>query len=297
MATIVVSLSSTDIRSAIEEYCKKNSHKFISVELNKFIESLGGNIPDIYILEIQEMNSDIEKGIEKFKKEPAFKNMVTMTYLYQMDVKTEVLLRKLKINTFILSGKEKETGKKNLLNILDKYFEHIKIKNAMIGEREKSFDNKIASEIAKREKGEVDVDKLASQFDSMVSDQVGDGDYDTHYNLGQSYLGMGLYDNAIKSFTLSAKFPEMYLLSCHMIGICYYRQGQKKKAVSTLFAGFKSSKGKKEGAGIGFELGNILYEFDQKKDALKIFKLVEKIDPDFMDIMEKIAKLEKELAQ
>ena len=297
MATIVVSLLSADIKSEIEEYCKKNSHQFISVELSKFTESLGGKIPDIYILEIQEMNYDTETKIEKLKKEPTLKNMTIMTYLDEMDVTTEVSLRRLKIDTFILSNKEIEVGKKNLLNSLNKYFEHKKIKNAVTGEKEKSFDDEIISELAERENGEIDVDTLASQFDSMVSDEVGDSDFDTHYNLGQSYLEMGLYDNAIKSFSLSAKSPEMYLASCHMIGVCYHRQGQKNKAVSTLFAGFKSSKGKKEGAGIGFELGNILYEFDRKKDSLNIFKLVEKIDPDFMDIKDKIAKLEKELAQ
>tara|TARA_B100000315_G_scaffold88389_1_gene81200 strand:- start:28308 stop:29201 length:894 start_codon:yes stop_codon:yes gene_type:complete len=297
MATIVVSLSNTDLRAEIEEYCKKKSHQFISVELNKFIESLGGKIPDVYILEIQDIDYDTKKEIEKLKKEPTLKNMTLMTYLDEMDVSTEISLRRLKIDTFILSDKKKETGKKNLLNGLDKYFERKKIKNAMTGKKEERFDNKIMSEIGKRENGQVDVNKLASQFDSMVSNEVGDGDFDTHYNLGQSYLEMGLYDNAIKSFSLSAKSPEMYLASCHMIGVCYYRQGEKNKAISTLFAGFKSSKDKKEGAGIGFELGNILYEYDRKKEALNIFKMVEKVDPDFMDIKDKVVKLEKELAQ
>ncbi len=297
MATIVVSLLNTDIKSAIEEYCKKNSHQFISVELNKFIESLGGKIPDIYILEIKEMNYDTERNIEKIKKEPTLKNMTIMTYLDEMDVGTEVSLRKLKIDTFILSNKKNEMGAMNLFKSLDKYNEQKKIKAAMIGKKEKSFNNEIMSELSKRENGGIDVNTLANQFDSMVSNEVGDGDFDTHYNLGQSYLEMGFYDNAIKSFSLSVKSPEMYLASCHMIGVCYYRQGQKNKAVSTLFAGFKSSKGKKEGAGLGFELGNILYEFDRKKDSLKIFKMVEKVDPDFMDIKDKVAKLEKELAQ
>ncbi|HJP18968.1 MAG: hypothetical protein CMD96_07085 [Gammaproteobacteria bacterium] len=296
MATIVVSLFNADIKSETEEYCKNNSHQFISVELDKFIESLGGKIPDLYVLEIQEMNYDTGKKIEKLKKEPTFKNMTIMTYLDQMDVKTEISLRKLKIDRFILSGKEKETSKKNLLNSLDTYFEHKKIKKNMTGKKEQSFENKVISELSKREDGQIDVGKLANQFDSMVSNEVGDSDVDTHYNLGQSYLEMGLYDNAIKSFSLSAKSPEMYLASCHMIGVCYYRLGQKNKAVSTLFAGFKSSKGKKEGAGIGFELGNILCEFDRKKDALNIFKMVEKVDPDFMDIKEKVANLEKELS-
>jgi tetratricopeptide (TPR) repeat protein len=297
MATIVISFLNTDIKSEIEEYCKNNSHQFISVELNKFIESLGGKIPDIYILEIKEINYDTERNIEKIKKEPTLKNMTIMTYLDEMDVGTEVSLRKLKIDTFILSNKKNEMGAMNLFKSLDKYFEHKEIKNAMTGEKEKSFDNKMISELAKRKNGGIDVNTLANEFDSMVSNEVGDGDFDTHYNLGQSYLEMGLYDNAIKSLSLSAKSPEMYLASCQMIGVCYYRQGQKNKAVSTLFAGFKSSKGKKEGAGIGFELGNILYEFDRKKDALNIFKMVEKVDPDFMDIKDKVAKLEKELGQ
>lgn len=297
MATIVVSFLNSDIRSEIEEYCKKNSHQFISVELNKFAESLEGKIPDIYILEIQEMDYDTEKELGKLKKEPTFKNMTVMTYLDEMDVSTEILLRKLKIDTFILSGKEKGTGKKNLLNSLDKYFEQKKIGNTMTLKKEKSFENKVISDLAMTESGEIDVNALANQFDSMVSNEVGDSDADTHYNLGQSYMEMGLYDNAIKSFSLSEKAPEMHLASCHMIGVCYYRQGKKNKAVSTLFAGFKSSKDKKEGVGIGFELGNILYESDRKKDALNIFKVVEKLDPDFMDITEKVAKLKQELAQ
>ena len=61
MATIVVSLFNADIKSETEEYCKNNSHQFISVELDKFIESLGGKIPDLYVLEIQEMNYDTGK--------------------------------------------------------------------------------------------------------------------------------------------------------------------------------------------------------------------------------------------
>lgn len=297
MAIVAVSLSDSDIRSEVEEYCKKKSHQFISVEFNKFIESLGGEIPDVCILEIQELNYDTEKKIKILKKEPTFKKMTIMVYLGEMDVKTEVTLRRLKIDTFILSDRKKETGKENLLHGLDKYFQQKEVKNTLTGKREKSYEDKIISEIAKREDGEIDVAKLVSQFDSMVSDEVGDEDFDTYYNLGQSYLEMGLYDNAINSFSLSAKSPEMHLASSHMIGVCYYRQGQKKKAISTLFAGFKSSKDKKESAGIGFELGNILYELDRKQDALKIFKAVERVDPDFMDIRDKVAELKKEFAQ
>jgi len=297
MATIIVSSIDTDTKSAVEEYCKNYSHQFISVELKKFMETLGGKIPDIFILQIQEITYDMERYLGKIIKEPTLKNMTIMTYLDEMEIATEVALRKLKIDTFILSDKNSEMGPMNLMKGLDKYFEQEKIKNAMTGKKEESFDNEIMSELSKRENGDIDVNTLANQFDSMVSDEVGDGDYDTHYNLGQSYLEMGLFDNAVKSFSLSLKSPEMYLASCHMLGVCYLRQGDKKKAVSTLYEGFKSSKGKKEGAGLGFELGNILYDFNRKKDALKIFKMVVKVDPDFMDIKEKVANLEKELAQ
>lgn len=296
MAIIAAYLLSTDTVSELEEYCKKNSHQLISVESDNLIESLKGEIPDIYIIEIQEMSYDLKKAIEKLKKEPSLKKMTIIAYPHLMDVSTEILLRKLKISTFIIRGKEEEKGREDLIKGLDKHFEQRKIEIARVGEKEKKFEKKVVSEMDKRENGEIDVNRLASQFDSMVSNEVGDKDFDTHYNLGQSYMEMGLYDNAIKSFSLSAKSTEMHLASCHMIGVCYYRQGKRDKAISTLFTSFKSSKDKKEGAGIGYELGNILSEINRKKDALNIFKMVKKIDPDFMDIREKVEKLKKDLA-
>lgn len=296
MAVIVVSILDADTNSAVEEFCKKNSHQFISVEINKFAESLKGKAPDIYVLEIHELNSELMENIEKIKKDSAFQNVTIFVYLDSMDVKTEVALRKFKINTFFVRSREKRKCVDDLMHGLGKYFEIKGIQKRKIEEAKKPFDDSLLSKAPKMEQQTTNVNELATKFSSMVSKEVGEGDIETHYNLGQSYMEMGLYDNAIQSFTLTAKSAEKFHASCYSLGICYYKQGKKNKAISTLFNGFKSSGKKKEGAGLGYELGNILCEVGRKKDALKIYQMIEKIDSGFADVREKIEKLKKEVA-
>lgn len=296
MAVIVVSILDVDTKSAVEEFCKMNSYQFISVKINKFTESLKGKSPDIYVLEIHEINSDISKNLKQIKKDPVFQKMSIFAYLDSMDVKTEITLRKFKIDTFFVRRREKRECIDDLIHGLGKHFEIKEIQKRKIEESKKPFDDSLLSESTKIEQQTTNVKELATQFSSLVSKEVGEGDIENHYNLGQSYMDMGLYDNAIESFTLTAKSAEKFHASCYNLGICYYKQGKKNKAISTLFHGFKSSGKKKEGAGLGYELGNILCEAGRKKDALKIYQMVGKVDADFADVRDKIEKLKKELA-
>lgn len=296
MAVIVSSILDSDTSSAVEEFCKNNSHQFISVEIDKFAESLKGKEPEIYIVEIHEINQNLSENLGKIKKDPAFQKLTIFAYLESMDVKMEIALRKFKISTFFVRSRGKKRCVDDLIRGLGRYFEIKGIQKRKIEEAKESFDDSLLSKSPKTEQQTTNVNELATKFSSMVSKEVGEGDIETHYNLGQSYMEMGLYDNAIQSFTLTAKSAEKFHASCYNLGICYYKQGKKNKAMSTLFNGFKSSRKKKEGAGLGYELGNILCEVGRKKDALKIYQMIEKIDSGFADVREKIEKLKKEVA-
>lgn len=114
-------------------------------------------------------------------------------------------------------------------------------------------------------------------------------DYNAYFNMGNNYLNMGKYKDAIKTyeFLLSIKpdFPEVY----NNLGIIYKRMGKYDKAIEIFKKGLKY----KELPNLYTNLGLCYEKLGEYKEALKYLEKSLKLDPKQKDIEELIKKLKK----
>ena len=85
------------------------------------------------------------------------------------------------------------------------------------------------------------IEEILSDFKKGVDKQLGSEDYDTRYNLGIAYKEMGLIDEAIAEFQISAKDPKRLLECCSMLGLCFVEKGMHKLAVKWYQKGLESA--------------------------------------------------------
>jgi len=81
------------------------------------------------------------------------------------------------------------------------------------------------------------VEGLLADIGPVVSEPLGEKDYETHYNLGVAYKEMELYDEAIEEFRLTARDPKRALECANLVGLCYLAKGQPEQAIQDLEAG------------------------------------------------------------
>ena len=126
----------------------------------------------------------------------------------------------------------------------------------------------------------------------MLEKPLEDSDADTHYDLGQAYKEMGLWDEAIKAFNkvLGVSGREV---QCHlMIGLCHKEQGNLSEAINQFKAGLyvdKISLGEK--FGLYYEIGNCYEDLDDPQEALYYYEMVLKKDPDYRDIRARVSRI------
>ncbi len=139
----------------------------------------------------------------------------------------------------------------------------------------------------------LDVEQVFAQFKAGVAKQVGAEDTETHFELGIAYKEMGLLDDAISEFKLAMANPERECTSLMMMGLCCIEKGNFADAVAHLKKGlYSQKKTDREELGLYFELG-IAYELlADKKEALYYFRKVQKREPGFREVENRIAALE-----
>jgi tetratricopeptide (TPR) repeat protein len=81
---------------------------------------------------------------------------------------------------------------------------------------------------------EVEFESIFQEFRKGVKEQVGDEEFETHYDLGIAYKEMGLVAEAIEEFQLAARGPTRFVDACTMIAACYKDQNRNKSAIAFL---------------------------------------------------------------
>ena len=76
-----------------------------------------------------------------------------------------------------------------------------------------------------------------NQFKKGVAQQVDQEDYDTHYNLGIAYKEMGLLEDAIREFELTARAPQLEINALMMMGLCMLERGSTDDALRCFMQG------------------------------------------------------------
>jgi pilus assembly protein FimV len=132
-----------------------------------------------------------------------------------------------------------------------------------------------------------------NEFKKGVDSQLGEGDYDTRYNLGIAYKEMGLLDEAIAEFQLAAKDPKRSLECSSMIGICFMDKGMADVAVQWYERGLQvPGRAPEEYRGLRYDLGIALEATGDLGKATATFGDLVREDPSFRDVSDKLRDLQ-----
>ncbi len=130
-------------------------------------------------------------------------------------------------------------------------------------------------------------------FKKGVDSQLGEGDYDTRYNLGIAYKEMGLIDEAIAEFQLAAKDPKRSLECSSMIGICFMEKGMADVAVQWYERGLQvPNRAPEEYRGLRYDLGVAWEAAGELDKARATFGELVREDPSFRDASDKLRELQ-----
>lgn len=140
----------------------------------------------------------------------------------------------------------------------------------------------------------LEFEDLFSTFKEGIREQVGQGDHETHYNLGVAYQEMGLYEDAIQEFELACGDPALRQDAHFLMGRCSAEMERWKEAVAYYekvlsVAGLESEKSR----GIRYELAVALRGMGRDEDALRAFQAIQEEEDNYRDTEQLIQEILK----
>jgi tetratricopeptide (TPR) repeat protein len=137
----------------------------------------------------------------------------------------------------------------------------------------------------------------------FVSDQEGEADFDTHYNLGIAYKEMGLLDDAISEFQKSYNFIKdqsncsQYIQACHMLSLCFFEKGLYKSSIKWCERAL-NSKGHEdhEYQALRYDMAHAYEMMNEFKQALDLYAEIYAEDINYRDVSEKMNLIRKKMA-
>ncbi len=160
-------------------------------------------------------------------------------------------------------------------------------------EKELAEEELVAEAAGPQQGEEVSIEELFKEFQRGVAEQVGDDDFDTHFNLGLAYREMSLLDEAIGEFQLAAKSEALFVECATMIGACYLDKGLPEQAVEWYSRALHAPALPPDSElGLRYELGRTLEAAGNRDAALAQFAEVLAINPAFRDVVERVSKLQ-----
>jgi len=221
--------------------------------------------------------------IEKTIKDSQNQETQFFIYTNEIDIKTEAALKQLKIFNFF----SKNRDVRFLIRGVEQYYREAlqKKQQQMLGDE---YGNKEAT-----------VDTLVAfhEFHKGLEQQLTREDSDTHYELGISYMDMGLINSALREFQIAARSPQLFQGAYYMIAKCFLQKDMPKEAVESLRMGLSRDNNSEVAVGLYYEMAIILITLGGKKEALGYLRQVEEKGGNFRDSGKLIKELEKELAK
>jgi tetratricopeptide (TPR) repeat protein len=139
---------------------------------------------------------------------------------------------------------------------------------------------------------EADFQSMLQAFKKGIAANVGEEDFQSHYDLGVAYKEMGLLDEAIAEFQKALRAPDGRLKSSEALGICFFDKGQFAVAETILRRGLEAPAGSDaERIGLLYWLGRALEEQAKVADALTAYNRVFGVDINFQDVSERVQAL------
>jgi tetratricopeptide (TPR) repeat protein len=129
-------------------------------------------------------------------------------------------------------------------------------------------------------------------------DANGNGDYETHYNLGLAYKEMDLFEEALEEFQLAAGLvsPDdgtpRYLQCCNLLGHCFMDKGVPQLAVKWFNKGFTTpAASEDERQALRYELAAAYEQVGDLHRAIDLFTEVYGINVSYRGVNERLREL------
>lgn len=141
---------------------------------------------------------------------------------------------------------------------------------------------------------DVDLAELLNAFREGVSEHLHADDASSHYDLGMTYRQMGLLDEAVAEFRLSARDPGYSVKCTDMLGRCLLERGDFGAAIAEFERGLALPGLPAETAlSFRYSLGLVLEASGRVLEALEQFEAVFAQQPNYPDVAAKIRELRR----
>jgi tetratricopeptide (TPR) repeat protein len=140
------------------------------------------------------------------------------------------------------------------------------------------------------------LESVGDLFDSIdtaprgvkFGNDVESSDAQSHFDLGQAFKEMGLYDEAINEFREASNDASRRVECLIMQCACLRERGELEKAVTMLQALLKSGLNEEESCAVKYELASGYEAAGKKEEALLLLDEINATNPDFRDIRSRL---------
>jgi hypothetical protein len=127
--------------------------------------------------------------------------------------------------------------------------------------------------------------EIFEEFKKGVDEKIGKEDYDTRYNLGIAYKEMGLLEEAIHEFLISAKHPSKFFDSAGLLGMCFREKGMFTEAITWFDKALDiPDRRKEEYLAVKYEMVITLKLKEDFKGAIQKLKEIIKVAPNYRNV-------------
>lgn len=137
-----------------------------------------------------------------------------------------------------------------------------------------------------------EISAIIQEFKQGVLEEVGEEDYETHYELGISYKEMSLLDDAIEELKLAALEPSKYVECLGVIGLCYIEKGEPANAIQA----FQKARTRVEPQGdeyqdLTYQIGVSYEQTGKTEKAIHEFQTLYQLHPEYRDVKQRLNRL------
>jgi len=137
---------------------------------------------------------------------------------------------------------------------------------------------------------------------SAEADNNGNGDYETHYNLGLAYQEMDLFEEALEEFQMAIGLvsPDdgstRYLQCCNLLGHCFMQKGVPQLAVKWFNKGLSSpNTSDDERQALRFDLAAAYEQAGDLNQAKSLFTEIYGVNVSYRGVNERLKSLESRM--
>jgi len=137
---------------------------------------------------------------------------------------------------------------------------------------------------------------------SAEAESNGNGDYETHYNLGLAYQEMDLFEEALEEFQIAIGLvsPEdgttRYLQCCNLLGHCFMKKGVPQLAVKWFNKGLSAPNASEdERQALRFDLAAAFEQAGDLAQAKNLFTEIYGMNVSYRGVNERLKQLESRM--